>query len=87
VTSLQKHQADSAIHERAANAANNEDANLWRWFCLLFEEGRIRWCRSPSGWLVSIDHKHLATEESFDEAIRKAKQKLSVGPTRKRSEP
>ncbi|MFM0616079.1 hypothetical protein PQR37_18595 [Paraburkholderia nemoris] len=64
--------------EQAAHAANTEDAALWRWFCLLFEEGRIRWCKSAAGWLVSVDHKHLSTEQSFDEAIRNAKQQLSI---------
>jgi hypothetical protein len=85
VTFLNNNQGVSVTHERAANAANHEDAILWRWFSLLFEEGRIRWCRSSSGWLVSIDHKHLSTEDSFDEAIREAKLKLSIRPTRKKS--
>ncbi|SOE90619.1 hypothetical protein SAMN05446935_9930 [Burkholderia sp. YR290] len=68
-----------AEREKAANAANAEDADVWRWFCALFEEGRLRWCRSPNGWLVSIDHKHLSTEDSFDEAIRVARDRLEVG--------
>jgi hypothetical protein len=68
-----------SAREQAANAANTEDAALWRWFCLLFEEGRLRWCKSAAGWLVSIDHKHLSTEQTFDEAIRSAKQRFSAG--------
>ncbi|MBN3856674.1 hypothetical protein G3N59_25145 [Paraburkholderia sp. Ac-20340] len=54
----------------AANSANEADASLWRWFSQAYEEGRIRWCKSPQGWLVSVDHKHLATESDFDSAIR-----------------
>jgi hypothetical protein len=68
-----------AEREKAANAANADDAALWRWFCALFEEGRLRWCRSANGWLVSIDHKHLSTEASFYEAIRVARERLDVG--------
>lgn len=56
----------------AARIANEEDAALWRWFCVLYEEGRIRWCHSARGWLVSVDHKHLATNMDFDGAIRSA---------------
>jgi len=65
--------------EKAANAANAEDAALWRWFCALFEDGRLRWCKSASGWLVSIDHKHLSTEASFYEAIRVAIDRFKAG--------
>jgi hypothetical protein len=61
---------------RAALIANEQDATLWRWFCALFEEGRLRWCRSGRGWLVSIDHKHMSTEENFDDAIRVAKARV-----------
>lgn len=56
----------------AAASANQEDADLWRVFSNLYEERRIRWCDSARGWLVSIDHRHLATESSFDSAIRLA---------------
>lgn len=56
----------------AAASANQEDARLWRMFSQLYEERRIRWCNSADGWLVSIDHRHLATEKSFDQAIRRA---------------
>lgn len=42
-------------------------------------EGRVRWCRSAGTWLVSIDHKHLATEESFDEAMRAARDRFDTG--------
>jgi hypothetical protein len=72
-----------AERERAANVANAEDASLWRWFCELFEEGRLRWCHSANGWLVSIDHKHLSTEENFDDAIRIAR--MRAERIRKRS--
>lgn len=58
------------VRSDAAKIANEEDASLWRWFSGLYDEGRIRWCRSAQGWLVSVDHKHLATEPDFDSAIR-----------------
>ncbi|SAK91684.1 hypothetical protein AWB75_06458 [Caballeronia catudaia] len=64
---------------QAANRANQEDADLWRWFCLAYQEGRIRWCKSSQGWLVSVDHKHLATEQDFDVAIRQARSRLMAG--------
>jgi len=60
----------------AAASANQEDACLWRTFSQLYEERRIRWCNSAQGWLVSIDHRHLASEPSFDEAIRRAISRL-----------
>ena len=53
--------------------ANTDDASLWRWFSLLLQDSRIRWCLAHGNWLVSIDHRHMATEASFDEAIRAAK--------------
>lgn len=66
--------------DRAANEANADDAALWRWFCELFEEGRLRWCRSANGWLVSVDHKHLSTEDNFYDAIRVARSRGKGGP-------
>ncbi len=56
----------------AAAWANQEDAELWRAFSRLYEERRIRWCDSARGWLVSIDHRHMSTASSFDQAIRLA---------------
>ena len=62
-------------HARAAAAlaANAEDASIWRWFALLLEERRIRWCCSSDRWLVSVDNRHVATDSSFDKAIRTAR--------------
>jgi hypothetical protein len=60
----------------AAASANQEDAQLWRMFLQLYEDRRIRWCNSPDGWLVSIDHRHVATEANFDQAIRGAISRL-----------
>jgi hypothetical protein len=57
----------------AANTANAEDASLWRWFSKLLEERRIRWCLAGDKWLVSVDHRHVATTLDFDSAIRMAK--------------
>jgi hypothetical protein len=63
----------------AARRANEEDASMWRWFGALYEEGRLRWCRSYQGWLVSVDHRHLATEADFDSAIRAARARFLSG--------
>ena len=68
----------------AANRANQEDGELWRWFCLAYEEGRIRWCQSSQGWSVSMDHKHLSTEMDFDAAVRVARQRYMVGKRAKK---
>jgi len=57
----------------AAARANADDASLWRWFSALMDGGEIRWCRAAEGWLVSVNHRHVATAASFDEAIRTAK--------------
>lgn len=75
-------QFEAARHE-AVQTANAADAYLWRWFCEFFEEGRLRWCKAAAGWLISIDHKHLATEASFYEAVRIAKNRFEVGVRRK----
>jgi hypothetical protein len=61
---------------RAAPEANEEDATLWRWFCAVFEEKRLRWCQSGRGWLVSSDRKHISAQENFDGAIRVAKARV-----------
>jgi hypothetical protein len=65
--------------KQAAMHADKDDASLWRWFSALYEEGRIRWCRSALGWLVSVDHKHLATEQDFDTAIRISRERFYSG--------
>ncbi|TXC79696.1 hypothetical protein FRZ40_35695 [Paraburkholderia azotifigens] len=61
------------IRQNAANAVNAEDADIWRWFAGLVEERRIRWCLADGRWLVSVDHRHVATDENFDHAIRAAR--------------
>ncbi|WP_413197211.1 hypothetical protein [Pararobbsia alpina] len=53
--------------------ANTEDATLWRWFSMLLQDSRIRWRLAHDTWLVSIDHRHVATEATFDDAMRAAK--------------
>ena len=63
--------------------ANAEDASLWRWFSLMLQDARIRWCVAHGNWLVSVNHRHVATEASFDEAIRAAKARLD-GPDKRR---
>ncbi|WP_321804030.1 hypothetical protein [Burkholderia sp. BCC1993] len=62
----------------AARAANDEDAAIWRWFSSLLEERRIRWCVSGESWFVSVDNRHVSTEQSFDSAIRVAKDNLDL---------
>lgn len=62
------------IRAEAALAANAEDASIWRWFAPLLEERRIRWCCSGGRWLVSVDNRHVATDSSFDNAIRIARE-------------
>ena len=71
------------VRSEAAKLADKEDAMLWRWFSELYEDGRIRWCRSAQGWLVSVDHRHLATEADFDAAIRVARERHLSGKLRR----
>ncbi|AXF25101.1 hypothetical protein CUJ89_20375 [Burkholderia pyrrocinia] len=63
----------------ARDSANAEDAALWRWFAALLDERRIRWCHSGRGWLVSVDHRHVATGTQFDQAMRMAKENVDGG--------
>jgi len=62
--------------------ANRNDADLWRWFCLMYEHGRLRWCTSGFGWSVSVDLIHFATESSFDAAIKAARERFESGRRR-----
>ncbi|SAK81297.1 hypothetical protein AWB76_05520 [Caballeronia temeraria] len=71
------------VRRDAAKQADKDDATLWRWFSGLYDEGRIRWCRSAQGWLVSVDHKHLATETDFDAAIRVSRERYFSGKLRR----
>jgi len=70
---------DETIRTAAARLANRDDADLWRWFCMMYEEGRLRWCAAGHGWLVSVDHRHLATEPDFDAAMRIAYRRFRSG--------
>ena len=60
-------------------SVSEEEASLWRWFCLFYEEGRIRWMKSAHGWLVSVEQIHLSTEQDFDTAIRTARDRFYSG--------
>lgn len=62
-------------HERhrAADAANADDASVWRWFSDLLEDRRIKWRYCFETWIVTVDRKQVAAEQSFDSAIRVAK--------------
>ncbi|MBC8642277.1 hypothetical protein IAG25_36360 [Caballeronia sp. EK] len=70
---------------RAATQANAQDGDLWRWFSLLMDERRIRWCQADGCWLVSVDHRHVATESSFDRAIREARRSYEKDVLRRRA--
>jgi hypothetical protein len=59
--------------------AGLDDASLWRWFCMMYGDDRIRWCHCYHGWLVSVDHLHLATESDFASAIRVARDRYHSG--------
>ena len=58
----------------AAAMANADDAALWRWFSALLEERRIRWRYCFDNWIVNVDRTQVATESSFDRAIRAARE-------------
>jgi hypothetical protein len=58
----------------AAAKANAADAALWRWLTAMLEERRIKWRYSFSHWVVNVDRNCVATEASFDRAIRAAKE-------------
>jgi hypothetical protein len=67
------------VRAEAALAANADDAAVWRWLSSLVEDRRIRWCLATDVWLVSVDNRHVATERSYDEAIRSAKRFVDEG--------
>jgi hypothetical protein len=62
------------IRIEAAAVANADDAALWRWFSALLEERRIRWRYCFGNWIVNVDRTQVATESSFDLAIRAARE-------------
>jgi hypothetical protein len=62
----------------AAAVANAEDASVWRWFSALLEERRIRWRYTFDNWVVSVDRARVATEPTFDGAIRAAKDEAEL---------
>jgi len=80
----------------AAAVANAEDASIWRWFSALLEERRIRWRYTFDCWVVNVDRVRVATESTFDGAIRAAKDEAELrgvgqpgewsGPKRRRAE-
>lgn len=57
----------------AAAQANAADAALWRWFAVMLEERRIKWRYCFNNWIVNVDRRCVASEDSFDRAIRVAK--------------
>jgi hypothetical protein len=83
LSTARKNRADPIDNVRLQGlaTANAEDANLWRWFSLMMQDARIRWCLAHGSWLVSVDHRHLATEPTFDEAMRAAKARFDGAVT------
>lgn len=61
------------VRADAAAAVNAEDASVWRWFSALLEERRIRWRYMFDSWIVNVDRTCVATERTFYDAIRAAK--------------
>lgn len=61
------------VRINAAAAVNAEDASVWRWFSALLEERRIRWRFVFDSWVVNVDRTHVATEGTFYDAVRAAK--------------
>ncbi|MFB9125497.1 hypothetical protein ACFFYR_20920 [Paraburkholderia dipogonis] len=61
------------VRVNAAAAVNAEDASVWRWFSALLEERRIRWRYMFDSWVVNVDRTRVATEPTFYDAIRAAK--------------
>ncbi|ALX17268.1 hypothetical protein P350_37440 [Burkholderia cepacia JBK9] len=66
------------VRAEAALAVNADDADVWRWFSSLMDDHRIRWRDTDNKWLVSVDNRHVATEQSFDSAIRSAKDAVDL---------
>jgi len=62
------------VRIETAAVANADDAALWRRFSAILEERRIRWRYCFDNWIVNVDRTHVATESSFDRAIRAAKE-------------
>ena len=62
----------------AAAEANAEDASVWRWFSVFLEERRIRWRYMFGNWVVHVDRTHVATEPTFYDAIRAAKNETEL---------
>jgi hypothetical protein len=64
------------VRVNAAAAVNAEDASVWRWFSELLEERRIRWRYMFDRWVVNVDRTRVATERTFYDAIRAAKDEV-----------
>ncbi|AMR82450.1 hypothetical protein A2G96_30290 [Cupriavidus nantongensis] len=59
--------------DEAAALANAEDASVWRWFSALLEDRRVRWRYMFGYWIVCVDRMRVASELTFYDAIRVAK--------------
>jgi hypothetical protein len=58
----------------ATTRANAEDVAEWRWFAALLDDRRIRWRFAFNHWIGHVDRRRVATEPSFYDAIRSAKE-------------
>jgi hypothetical protein len=58
---------------RCAERANLDDARTWRWYADMMEERRLscHWKHDP--WRVDLDGQALASDRSFDRALRAAR--------------
>lgn len=61
----------------AANKANRADAEVWRWFCCMYEENRLSWLFSSGKWSVRVDDRPVASDFDFDSAVRAARARSS----------
>jgi len=67
-----EYQHIEVIRLRAASRANIQDAALWRWFSDMMEDNRIACIRKADVWSVWVDGQLLATDRSYDMAVRTA---------------
>jgi hypothetical protein len=65
--------------QEGAEAANAQDASVWRWFSELLEDRRIKWRYSFGKWVITVDRMQLSMGGSFDSAIRLAKTAMEAG--------
>jgi len=60
------------IRMRAVAMANGQDASLWRWFSDQMEDRRLSCERFCESWSIRWGGRELASDRSFDAAVRTA---------------